>query len=279
MNRKIVFLDIDGTLVDYENRLPDSAVLAVRKAREMGHKVYMCTGRSTAEIYPWLWDVGFDGVIGGNGSYIEDNGDVVFHQVIPEEEAHRLVDWLHERGLEFFLESNNGLFASENFEQAALSSVKAYAARKGADDATVSVRSVFPDMIFGGELYRDDLNKVSFLLNSYQDHLDSKDAFPDLKAGTWGGKGGEALFGDLGVKDIDKAKSMQRLLDHLGADVADSIAFGDATVDIPMLKASAYGVAMGNGSDEIKEAADYVTADVEDDGLYKAFEHLGLLDG
>ena len=49
---KIIFLDVDGTLVDYENRLPDSAVTAVRRARENGHRVYICTGRSKAEVYP-----------------------------------------------------------------------------------------------------------------------------------------------------------------------------------------------------------------------------------
>ena len=48
---KIIFLDVDGTLVDYENHLPESAVLAVRKARENGHRVYICTGRSKAEVY------------------------------------------------------------------------------------------------------------------------------------------------------------------------------------------------------------------------------------
>ena len=49
---KIIFLDVDGTLVDYENRLPDTAVTAVRRARENGHRVYICTGRSKAEVYP-----------------------------------------------------------------------------------------------------------------------------------------------------------------------------------------------------------------------------------
>jgi len=39
-------------------------------------------------------------------------------------------------------------------------------------------------MIYGGELYRDDCNKVSFILNSYQDHLNSIKEFPDLKPGT-----------------------------------------------------------------------------------------------
>ena len=52
-------------------------------------------------------------------------------------------------------------------------------------------------MIYGGELYRDDCNKVSFILNSYQDHWDSIKEFPDLKPGTWGGADEIALFGDF----------------------------------------------------------------------------------
>ena len=43
---KVVFIDVDGTLVDYENHLPESAVEAIRKARKNGHRVYICTGRS-----------------------------------------------------------------------------------------------------------------------------------------------------------------------------------------------------------------------------------------
>lgn len=66
---KILFVDVDGTLVDYENNLPDSAVEAIRRARKNGHKVYICTGRSKAEVYQNLWNIGLDGMIGGNGSY------------------------------------------------------------------------------------------------------------------------------------------------------------------------------------------------------------------
>jgi len=277
--KKIVFLDVDGTLVDYENHLPSSAVKAIRLARSNGHRVYICTGRSKAEVYPELWEIGLDGMIGGNGSYVEDNGHVVMHQLITPEQCRQIVNWLHERGLEFYLESNNGLFASEHFEEAALPAIRLYSKRKekeGAENATV--RSVFPEMIFGGNLYRDDLNKVSFLLSSYQDYLDAKDAFPDLKAGTWGGKGEEALFGDLGVKDIDKATAVNALIQYLHADIESTIAFGDAKVDIPMLECCAYGVAMGNGGAEIKAMADYVTGNVEQDGLYQAFQTLGLLE-
>lgn len=276
---KIIFIDVDGTLVDYENHLPESAVKAIRQARKNGHKVYICTGRSKAEVYPPLWEIGLDGMIGGNGSYVESEGVVVMHQLITLEQCKHIVDWLHERKLEFYLESNNGLFASEHFEEEGEPVIQEYSKRKGKENADkITVREVFPDMIFGGELYRDDVNKVSFILRSYQDHLDSIQEFPDLQPGTWGGKGEIALFGDLGVKDITKAHAIDQLLNYLGAKREDTIAFGDAKVDIPMLEYCHIGVAMGNGGNEIKAMADYITDDVDKDGLYNAFVHFGLIE-
>ncbi|MGX7776575.1 Cof-type HAD-IIB family hydrolase [Streptococcus pluranimalium] len=278
---KIIFLDVDGTLVDYDNRIPESAVKAIRLARDKGHKVYVCTGRSRAEMQPEIWDIGIDGMIGGNGSYVEDNGEVVMHQLISKEEAKHIVDWLHSRGLEFYLESNNGLFASENLKEAARPVLREYSLRKGKTEEEVKdqeAEDALHGLIYGSELYRDDLNKVSFILSDYQDHLDSIEEFPNLEAHTWGGRGETALFGDLGVKDINKAHAVDVLLNHLGADRKDTIAFGDAKIDIPMLDYCQVGVSMGNGGPEILEMADMVTDDVEEDGLYNAFEELGLFD-
>ncbi|MDD4849822.1 MAG: Cof-type HAD-IIB family hydrolase [Gemmiger sp.] len=275
---KIIFVDVDGTLVDYENNLPSSAVQAIRQARANGHRVYISTGRSKAEVYPNLWDIGLDGMIGGNGSYLEDNGQVVMHQLITAEQCRRVVDYLHAHGLEFYLESNSGLFASEHFEERGASTIREYAKRRGKKADEVTVRSAFPEMVFGAPLYRDDLNKISYILNDPKDFLMVQEAFPDLNSGTWGGRGEQALFGDLGVKGITKAHAISVLLAHLGADVADTIAFGDAKIDIPMLEYCAVGVAMGNGGVEICKMADFVTDAVEDDGLYHAFVRLGLIE-
>ena len=277
---KIIFLDVDGTIVDYDNHIPDSAREAIRKARENGHLVYVCTGRSKAEMPDEIWNIGFDGMIGGNGSYVEHKGQILLHQLIPHETAKRVVDWLEARGLEFYLESNNGLFASRNFREVARPTLRTYALGKGASEDQVlhmEAEDALHCLIYEGNLYRDDLNKISFILHSYQDHLDSKEAFPELKAGTWGGRGEEALFGDLGVKDINKAYAVDLILDHLDADRANTIAVGDAKVDIPMLQACQIGVAMGNGGPEILAVADLITDDVGQDGLYKAFEKLNLL--
>ncbi len=277
--QKVIFLDVDGTLVDYEGNLPESAVRAIRAARGNGHRVYICTGRSKAEVYQELWDIGLDGMIGGNGSYVEDHGKVVMHQLITREQCRRIVDWLHERGLEFYLESNHGLFASEDFARKAQPAIREYSRRKGKEDADgATAATVFPGMIYGADLYRDDLNKVSYLLGSYQDYLDTKEQFPDMENGTWGGAGETALFGDLGVKGITKGNAISRLLAHIGAKREDTIAFGDAKIDIPMLEYCETGVAMGNGGEEIRAMADYVTQSVEDDGLYHAFVKFGLIE-
>ncbi|MEW4355147.1 Cof-type HAD-IIB family hydrolase [Streptococcus pneumoniae] len=278
--RKLIFLDVDGTLVDYENRIPDSAVTAIKKAREQGHLVYVCTGRSRAEMQDALWEIGLDGMIGGNGAYVEHRGQVLHHEMIPFKTEKKVVDWLHERGLEYYLESNNGLFASRNFKEKAAPVLKTYAQKKGKTAEEVEnleVDEVLHGLVYGADLYRDDVNKISFILESYQDHVDTRAVFPELKAGTWGGRGESALFGDLGLKDMTKDKGIAVLLEHLGASQADTIAFGDAKVDIPMLEFCAVGVAMGNGGLEILAMADMVTADVEEDGLYQAFKKLALL--
>lgn len=181
---KLIFLDVDGTLVDYHNRIPESAIKAIRQARENGHLVYVCTGRSKAEMQPELWEIGLDGMIGGNGSYVEHHGQVLMHQLISKEDAAKIVDWLTERHLAFYLESNNGLFASPDFRERARETLKTYAIQKG--QSAESVEGKEPEdflhgLQYGGELYRDDLNKVSFVLESYQDHLIPKKLFHSLK--------------------------------------------------------------------------------------------------
>ena len=278
-NGKIILCDIDGTLISYDNVIPEGAVDAIHRAQANGHKFYACTGRSEAEMQPEILNIGLDGMIGGNGCFIKSGNTVVFHQLIPADVERRMVDWLTERGLCFYLESNNGLFASPDFEEGAREACIAYAANKG--NVVGGPRELFHGMIFDlpmEELYRDDVNKCSFVLKSYQDHLDSAEAFPELKAGTWGGAGEKALYGDLGVKDVTKAFAVGKLCEFLGATPGDCIAFGDAKVDIPMFEACGASCCMGSGGDEAKAAADYVTADVEDDGLYKAFVHFGLIE-
>lgn len=277
---KIVFLDVDGTLIDYEAKLPASAAKAVDEARANGHKVYICTGCSKAEILErHLCDL--DGMIGANGGYVEDHNEVIMHQGLSLEDVKHIVDWCNERHLGFYLESNSGIYCNDYMLEQGPETMVKYSLGKGAniEDAKENAKAFIGTFIpvKGEDQYRDDVNKISFILSSYQDHLDSKEEFPQLEANTWGGKGEVALFGDLGPTGITKRHAIEVLMEHLGADFKDTISFGDAKIDLSMFDCCAYNVAMGNGGPEIKEAADYITTDVNDDGLYNAFKYLKLI--
>lgn len=215
-------------------------------------------------------------MIGGNGSYVEDHGHVVMHQMITPEQCRHIVDWLKECGLEFYLESNAGLFASAGFEEAGEPVIQEYSRRKGKEGADkIKVRDAFPEMIFDGELYRDDVNKVSFILNQYQDYKDAVTEFSDLQAGTWGGAGEIALFGDLGVKNITKGQCHCASVRISSCRCGRYNSFWGCKVDIPMLEYCGYGVAMGSGGDEIKAMADYVTGDVDKNGCMMHLKNWG----
>ncbi len=277
---KVIFLDVDGTLIDYEAKMPHSAGIAVEKARKNGHKVYICTGCSKAEILKRnLCDL--DGMIGGNGAYVESNGQVIMHQGLSKEDVKHIVDWCNQRKLGFYLESNSGMYCNDYMLEQGPNTMRKYILGKGASEKDASNKShTFISnfiLLKGDDLYRDDVNKISFILSSYQDHLDSKEEFKHLVANTWGGRNEEALFGDLGPTGITKRYAIEVLLDYLHVSKEDTISFGDAKIDLSMFECCGYNVAMGNGGKEIKEAADYITDDVNRDGLYKAFEYLKLI--
>src|SRR5690625_1833156 len=269
---KVIFLDIDGTLVDYTSKLPASAAIAIKDARKNGHRIYLTTGRSKAEVYPHLWDLGLDGMIGGNGMYIEDNGAIIQDEKMDKEDVRKAVDWLNAREIGFYLESKNGLFANEYFLHQTISIYG-----ENTIENEEKIRNIFPHMIFDGELYRDDVAKISFCLKS--DYLDTakKDFDGKLKVGSWSLTGARQEFGEFAILGIDKVNAVDTLLEHLGANMEDTFAFGDAENDMLMVESCGIGVAMGNAENDLKEVADYVTTDVNQDGMLKAFEHFGLI--
>lgn len=272
---KILFVDIGGTLIDYSNWLPYSAVAAIRAARANGHKVYLSTGRSIAEVSQELWNIGVDGLIGAQGAYVESHQQVVYHRGLSGEETRKVVDWLKARGCEFYLESNNGLYGSKGYEEAGDALLGRLAEEKGLDPMTT--RDFYPKMIWRENLYRDDVNKISYLLNSYEDFEATRDHFPNLEHTTWGNFGEDNLFGSVSMGGVSKHEAVTRLLKFLNVRREDTIAFGDSNRDISLFEASAMGVAMGDASDDLKEIADLVTESVAEAGLAKAFLELGLI--
>ena len=79
-------------------------------------------------------------------------------------------------------------------------------------------------------------------------------------------------FIEVVPQGIDKAASIEKLINYLGIDQKDTIACGDGYNDLSMIKYAGVGVAMSNAVDVIKENADYITLSNNDDGIAKVIE-------
>ena len=272
-SEKIIFLDIDGTLIDYTQQLSQSTREALRLARARGHKLLIASGRSKPSIYPWLLNLGFDGLIAGEGAYAEFDGKVIIENAIPEAQISRVYRYLDERKIGFYEESNSGLYGNQYFlsETARIFGVSQ-------DVAAGNLQKAFPGLSFDHQDFHLDVNKVSFVMRSDIHKAELEDEFGDFfRIGIWNifGKGRD--FGDFTQKHVNKASAIAILLDKLSLNRDDTFAFGDSFNDIEMLQYCQTGIAMGNAADDLKAVADYVTSDVSDKGIFNAFRQFGLI--
>lgn len=277
---KVVFLDVDGTIINYKAQTPKSAKDAIVQARNNGHKILINTGCSKYEILQRDLPE-FDGMILANGAYVEVDNTILLHNSLSKEEEKNIVDFCQDRKLGFYLECNSGMYINEYMIEQAPSAFTRYMVGKGknVEEAKQMLPNILQDFIplKKLELYRSDVNKISYVLSKYSDYLECKELFPNLVHNTWGGKGALSIFGDVSPSGINKKNAIGVVLGHWHVDKQDTIAFGDANIDLSMFELCGYGVAMGNASSDLKEKADYITDDVDQDGLYKAFEYLKLI--
>ena len=273
---RAVFVDVDGTLVDHTGRVPGSAREAVAAARVNGHKVMLCTGRSLSSIWAELYDIGWDGIIGAAGGYVEVDGQVLVHRHVAVEQVRHVVEFLSMHGVEFVLESNSGMYGSpgspRRMREQMLWSVKDPDVRA---ELLRGVAAFLNRIELDGDLLRADINKVLFLGGSDLSLEDIRAEFSehfDLVPASVAGFGGE-----MSVRGVHKASGIEAALAHLGIDRADSVAFGDGFNDLEMLAYVGTGVAMGGSPPEVQAVADCVTAAPDQHGIREGFRALGLI--
>lgn len=270
----IIFLDVDGTLINYKAEIPSSAREAVIEARKNGNYVFLCTGCSKQEILERHFDFELDGFIGGNGNYIEVHDKEIYHKPLTYNQCKHFTDWCISRFIAYRFECNSGIYISDDYMEKSAQARLKYVFGENKSATKAPTNPAFRKM---ESKYRDDVNKTAFVLRSYQDYLDATKEFYDMVVGTWGGKGQLALYGDTSPQGISKEFAINRLLDYLNMDKKDSICFGDSSSDLPMFKACNIKIAMKNGNDEIKQRATYIADDVDNDGLYKMFKQLNII--
>lgn len=279
--KKVIFIDIDGTLVGFDSKAPQTAIDAIRQTRKNGNLVFICTGRSNPEILPSIRDIGFDGIIGAGGAYIEIDNQVVKHETLPESTVRELLELFRKEKIGCYLETNNGLFSNDY----CISSIHDNLLAGLPDTPEVKEKtlsqvewftSLLKDMR-NHELEYNQINKICFINKNYPFESIERDFGEkvELHHSTipqYGQNSGEA-----GVKNQDKYAAITFVLDYLDLDKTDSIGLGDGDNDIAMFSAVGLGIAMANGTDKLKAVADDVTDAVDEDGLAKAFNKYELI--
>lgn len=270
---KIIFLDIDHTLIDESLYPSASALEALKQAKANGHKLYLNSGRSVCQVFDYLWDIGLNGYIGGNGSYIESEGKALFYQPIPEDLVNRIWSYLKENQIGFFAEGQESLFADPLYLPKMATLLKVSEA-----EARAKTNRIFPSTSYNQANPKEDINKFSIVLNDDVDlQVISDYVKPELVTGKWQLFGQPREFADIFQGGNNKGNAVQFLMKAIDLPMSDAYCFGDSTNDIEMLQMAGTGVAMGNAIPQLKAVADYVTDPIEQDGLWNAFRHLELI--
>ena len=256
---KALFFDIDGTLVSFKTHsVPQSTRSALRQLQANGHKVFIATGRPKLLINN-LGDLFFDGFISMNGAhcYTSDSTDI-YRGTIPSEDIERLISYYSTHDYPFLCVSDKDWFITHSNEAVEeicnLINIKTppiLPVETAREREILEMMGYFPK-----ETDEEIFNKVLM-------HCDTVRWHP--------------LFTDIVKKGINKSTGIDEVIRYFGIKLEDTIAFGDGGNDIPMLQHAGIGIAMGNASERVQAAADYVTTSVDDDGIINALRHFELI--
>lgn len=275
-----VFLDIDGTLVDeLTATFPKSAQDACAAARANGHKLLLCTGRVIREIYPWLLeDFAWDGMVTGSGSVAEYGGKELVSHHFSLDLATRLIEYLDAHGVDYVKQTSELLTPSPHYFDHIQELADKWTAMHNETPELLDINGPFFSRYGHSDTHiREDMRKVVFLggvdifanlKQTFADELHIVESSVDV----FGAGGGE-----ITLKNVNKGQTIVDLMAKLGEPMSETVGIGDSMNDLQMMQVCGISVAMGNGRPHIKEAADYVTTELNADGIATAFKRLQLI--
>jgi len=239
MNRKAVFMDIDGTLMQ-NSVVSEKVINAIKQARGAGHLFFICTGRSKGHLPKLLRDADYiDGYVLSCGMYCEVQGEIIYRELLELENLQKAAHYFCENGYECRFDGEDRMLALNSNRPECTSFVK------------------FEDI--NREFPKEAISKLT-IRGKYRPEYSEffGDKFTVYDMGGWS---------DVVKKGVTKATGMQLMLDHVGIPQKDSIGIGDGSNDLPMIKYAGLGVAMGNAPENVKAEADYVTETCDNDGV------------
>ncbi len=263
-NTKLLFFDIDGTLVTDDDRrwLPDSTRLAIKKARARGHKTFINTGRVFVNVEEEIRNVGFDGLVCGCGTHIIAEGRELFHQAFSSEKSKKIAKLCREYEFMAIFEHRD---------------------HTGFDKAIVGTehRKILDYFIRMNRPIIDDIESEDFVFDKftawYKEGNPYVEDFKKKVAEDFQCIPRDMNFMEFVPHGYSKATGIKYLMNFYDVPIENVFVFGDSNNDLEMLKYVPNSIAMGICSKEVAEVASYKTDTVENDGIYKAMKHFGVI--
>lgn len=274
--KKFVFIDIDGTLYDKANHcVPESAVMALKKAKENGHELFICTGRTKGMVESSYHQLPVSGFVYGCGSHIEKDGQLLFSVQFPRKEMDELVAYFKKHGIDYSLEGREVSY----FSDASMQNYMNYFCDNNPEmEERFTSGVVMKKLNEVDEAGKQQTLKMAFQTKNEKALKELLDNLSDkLTYFTYSDSFSGEIEGEILVKGADKADSIDRVIELCNGKLEDTIAIGDSDNDLSMIQKAGIGIAMGNACESLKEVADYITTHISEDGLCTAFEVMGLI--
>ena len=274
MGRRLIFLDIDGTLTSPGTNVPPpSALAAIRAAQRAGNRVFLCSGRNYDMLRPLLV-YHFDGVVASAGGYILCGDEVIYDCPMTPTQQETMLRLLGEQGVYRTLECRDATFCDPGVADLMMEASGGDSEQKRWRVALEERLGFRPFSEFDGRpVYKlVVMCRTPEQLQPARDALEGEFQFLVRSGGRMGLTGGEIIN-----RQFHKGLGVERVARYYGVPIADTVGFGDSLNDLEMIQTVGVSVCMENGSPELKKYASRTCPRVEEDGLAKAFEELGLL--
>lgn len=262
MDKKIIFFDIDGTLLDQEtSTIPQSAIHAIEKAMQNGHYCFINTGRPKCTLDQSVLDIPFDGYICGCGTYIEYQNKQILHNNLSKQARQETIHAIYDSHSDAILEGKQAIYFSKNTKHPELDMLDGYYKERGFpvfefdrdDDIDFDKMTIW--------FHKDtDVDMLKSVLEKYFDIIQRADDMIEVIP-----------------HNYSKASAIQFMTDYLNLSHDQTISIGDSTNDLSMLEFTKESVAMGNSHPALFDVVTYTTTDIMDNGIYNALKHFNLL--
>ena len=264
MDYKLIAVDIDGTLTNSRKEITPRTRHALLEAQAKGKRVIIASGRQPLGVYPIAQDLMLERykgyIMSYNGGKIIscDSNRTVINRLFPREYLSDIVGVLKDSNITIITFDDKRIFADNKVNDYTYIECEVCKTEMvTCDDFLGAVKFDFNKILLAGEpLELDQYQAV--LRKRYDGLLDIYKSAP--------------YFLEIMPLGISKGSMLPLLLEHLGVDREELIAFGDNYNDMTMIGYAGMGVAMGNGEDEVKKIANYVCESNDEDGIAKTLE-------